>query len=107
MSRTVPAEHKLRVDFFYAINPDCSLIGLADVRVLEQPHDGDVVVENGTGFPNFPRENQRYECNKLKSEGVSVLYEPRPGFKGSDSVMLDIIFPRGQEIKRRYSIEVK
>ena len=107
LTRAVPAEHKLQVDFFYSINPDCSVIGLANVRVLEQPHDGEVVVENGTGFPNFPPNNQRYECNKVKSDGVAVVYEPRPGFTGADSIMLDVIFPSGVEIKRRYSIAVK
>jgi hypothetical protein len=107
LTRAVPIDHKLQIDFLYALNPDCSLIGLATVRVIGQPQNGNIAVENDTGFTNFPPNNQRYECNKRKSEGVSVVYEPHPGFVGTDSITLDIIYPRGLETKRHYSIEVK
>jgi hypothetical protein len=107
LTRAVPVDHKLPIDFIYAINPDCSSIGLASVRVIGQPDHGNVAVENGTGYSNFPPENQRYECNKRKSEGISIVYEPHPGFAGADSITLDIIFPQGLEVKRHYSIEVK
>jgi hypothetical protein len=107
LTRAVPIDHKLRIDFVYAINPDCSSIGLASVRVIGQPDHGNIAVENGTGYSTFPPENQRYECNKRKSEGISVVYEPHPGFTGADSITLDIIFPQGLEVKRHYSIEVK
>src|SRR5262249_18581305 len=93
--RVVALDHKIEIDFIYAINADCSSVGLPIVRVLEQPRNGNVAVENGTGFSNFAADNQRYECNKRKSEGVSVVYDPRPGFTGTDSIELDIIFPRG------------
>ncbi len=107
LARAVPIDHKIQIDFIYALNADCSLIGLPTARVIGQPSNGNVAVENGTGFSNFPPENQRYECNKRKSDGVSIFYEPRQGFAGADSIMLDIIFPHGLETKRHYSIEVK
>jgi hypothetical protein len=49
LTRAVPIDHKLRIDFVYAINPDCSSIGLASVRVIGQPDHGNIAVENGTG----------------------------------------------------------
>ncbi len=107
LARAVPIDHKIEIDFIYALNADCSLIGLPTARVIGQPSNGNVAVENGTGFSNFPPENQRYECNKRKSDGVSIFYEPRQGFAGADSITLDIIFPHGLETKRHYSIEVK
>jgi hypothetical protein len=107
LTRAVAIDHKLPIDFIYAINPDCSSIGLASVRVIGQPDHGNIAVENGTGYSNFPPENQRYECNKRKSQGISVVYEPHPGFTGTDSITLDIIFPQGLEVKRHYSIDVK
>jgi transglutaminase-like putative cysteine protease len=107
LTRAVPIDHKIEIDFIYALNPDCSLIGLPTARVIGQPSNGNVAVENGTGFANFPPENQRYECNKRKSDGVSIVYVPHPGFTGADSITLDIIFPRGLEMKRHYLIEVK
>jgi transglutaminase-like putative cysteine protease len=107
LSRVVPIDQKRQIDFLSSINPDCSPVGSIVVRIIEQPHDGKVFVENGTGFTNYPFENQRYECNKRKSEGVLIFYEPRPAFAGADSIMLDVIFPSGAEMKRHYSVEVK
>jgi hypothetical protein len=107
LSRVVPTDQKRQIDFLSSINPDCSPVGSIVVRVTEQPHDGKVLVENGTGFTNYPFENQRYECNKRKSEGVLIFYEPHPAFAGADSIMLDVIFPSGAEMKRHYSIDVK
>ena len=107
LTRAVPIDHKIELDFVYALNPDCSSVGIPTVRIIEQPHNGNITVENGTGYSNFPPENQRYECNKRKSEGVVVVYDPHPGFTGADSITLDFITPRGLELKRHYSIEVK
>jgi len=77
------------------------------VRILEKPQHGTLTVENGQGFTNYPKENQRYECNTRKSDGTLVFYEPESEFTGKDSITLDIIFPLGQSSKRHYSIEIK
>jgi len=82
-------------------------MGFANARIIEQPKHGRITAENGTGFTNFPQNNQRYECNKKRSDGVVVVYEPDSGFTGTDSVNIDAIFPTGTSSKRHYSIEVK
>jgi hypothetical protein len=107
LTRFVAADQKLRLEFVYALNPDCSSIGYATVQVLEEPKNGKVAVENGTGFTNFPQNNPRYECNKRRTDGVSILYEPNEGFTGADSVTVDIVSPYGNATKRHYSIDVR
>jgi hypothetical protein len=107
LSRTVAADHKIRLDFLYSINPDCTSIGFAAIRVLEQPKHGKIAIENGTGFTNFPDSNPRAECNKRRSDGVVVIYQPDPGYTGTDSVDLDSIFPTGFLSKRHYAIDVR
>jgi hypothetical protein len=106
-TRTVAADQKLRLAFFYDINPDCSSMGYTTVRVIEQPKHGRLTIQNGTGFTNFPESNVRFECNKRKSDGVIVSYEPAPGYVGSDSLNLDAIFPTGSMSSRRYTIDVR
>ena len=105
--RAVPAGRKWRIDFLYSINPDCSSLGFASVRVLEEPTHGKVAVENGTGYPNFPQNNQRYECNRRQADGVAVFYEPQSEFVGTDSVTIDIVFASGSSRRQHYAIEVK
>jgi hypothetical protein len=106
-SRVVASGGKLRVEFLYSIQPDCSSAGQTTVRIVEQPQHGEVKVENGQDFTSFPKENQRYECNLHKSDGTLVFYSPAPEFTGKDSITLDIIFPLGQTSKRHYSIDVR
>jgi hypothetical protein len=106
-TRVVASDQKLRLDFLYSMNPDCTSMGFATVRIIEQPKHGRISVENGTGFTSFPQSNQRYECNKKRSDGVVVVYEPDSGFTGTDSVNIDAIYPLGTSNKRHYSIEVK
>ena len=64
LKRAGAAAAKLRLDFLYSINPDCTSIGFATIRVVEQPRHCRITVDNGTGFTNFPASNPRTECNK-------------------------------------------
>jgi hypothetical protein len=107
IARVATVDQQLRVAFLYDLNPDCSVIGTPTVRIVEQPKSGKVAVENGTGFPNFPASNIRSKCNSDRAEGTVLSYMPNPGYAGSDSVLVDIIYPDGNAIKRRYAIEVK
>jgi Domain of Unknown Function with PDB structure (DUF3857)/Transglutaminase-like superfamily len=107
LAKAVAVGQKLRVEFLYAIEPDCSSMGVTSVRILEPPQHGKLTVKNGQGFTSFAKENQRYGCNMQKSPGTFVYYEPAPGFAGKDSMTLDIIFPTGQSSKQRYAIDVR
>jgi hypothetical protein len=101
------ADKSLEVAFLYDINPDCSVIGVPTVRIVEQPKSGKVTIQNGTGFPAFPSSNSRFKCNQSRSDGATISYVPDPGYTGADSITVDIIYPDGNSAKRRYAIEVK
>jgi hypothetical protein len=107
LAKVVAIGQKLRVEFLYAIEPDCSSMGKTNVRNLEPPQHGRLTVENGQGFTSFAKDNQRYDCNMRKSEGTFVFYRPAPGFAGRDSITLDIIFPTGQAFRQRYAFDVR
>ncbi len=68
--RTVPTGIKRDIGFFAALNPDCSSVGDAVVRVIKQPQNGTVDIEPGGGYTNFAEKNQRYACNKKISQGT-------------------------------------
>jgi hypothetical protein len=107
LSRVAAANQKLRVDFLYSINPDCSSIGQTAVRVIEPPKHGSFTFENGQGFTSFPKENPRSECNTRKTDGVIDYYEPEPDFTGTDSFTIDVIYASGTLSKRHYAIKVE
>jgi hypothetical protein len=105
--RVAVADQPLRVAFLYDLNPDCSLIGVPTVRILEPPKSGQVTVEKGAGFTNSPANNLRSKCNADRTDGAVMTYVPNPGYKGMDTVVADIIYPDGFAKKRRYAIEVR
>jgi hypothetical protein len=107
ISRVVAADQDRRLDFLYSINPDCTSIGYATVRIVEQPKHGTITIENSTGFTNFPAANLRAECNKRRSDGVVIIYKPEAGYTGPDSTDFDAIFATGNLSKRHYTIEVR
>jgi hypothetical protein len=106
-TRVVVANQKLRLDFLYSLNPDCTSMGFATVRILEQPKHGKITIEKGTGFTNYPQSNLRYECNRSRSNGVILIYEPDSDFAGTDSLNIEAIYASGNSAKRNYSIAVK
>jgi hypothetical protein len=107
ISRVAIADQRLQVAFLYDINPDCSVIGVPTVRIVEQPKSGKAAIENGTGFPAFPANNPRSKCNQSRNDGAIISYTPDPGYTGADSITVDIIYPDGNAAKRRYAIDVK
>jgi hypothetical protein len=85
----------------------CSSKGQTTVRVLTHPAHGKLTVENGQAFTNFPKDNQRYDCNTRRSDGTLVFYEPSSDYTGGDSATIYIIYPSGAAQTRHYSLEVK
>jgi hypothetical protein len=107
VTRVAAAEQKLRLDFFSSVEPDCSSMGQMTVRIVEQPQHGALAVENGQAFTNYPKDNQRYDCNTRKSDGTLVFYQAKSDYRGPDSVTLYVITPLGAAFTRHYSIDVK
>jgi hypothetical protein len=97
----------LRIDFITSINPDCTSVGYATVRPTNQPQHGTLKIETTTGFTTFPADNIRAECNKRRSDGVALTYEPEADYTGPDTIDVDVIFASGSFRKIRYAIEVR
>ena len=108
VSRVAAAGRQLQVAFLYDLNPDCSSAGFVAVRFIEQPKHGAVGVENGTGFSGFPQENIRYDCNKRRTEGVLLTYNPEPGYIGPelDPGRPDLSRGRAEQAALRYRCAV-
>jgi hypothetical protein len=104
---TVPVGEERKIDYYYAINPDCSSLGSATIRVIAPPANGRIAIREGTDFPNFQTNNPRSECNTRRVASTQVWYIPNPGFLGTDSASVDIISASGIDVQRAYSIIVR
>ena len=107
VNRVVAAGGTLRVNFYLAINPDCSLVDYPTVRLVTAPANGTVSVKKGKAFPFFPAANPRSACNRTRVPAILLDYRPSRGFVGSDTFEVNAIFPVGAESTDTFNVTVK
>jgi hypothetical protein len=91
-----PPRGTVRVGFFYQIDPTCASFGAPSIAVVSGPSNGQIETRAIRDYPNFPSFNIRFRCDLRKVPGTEVLYRSTPGFRGVDTVVFDVVFPRGQ-----------
>ncbi len=107
MTPVVSAGKMRQVGFFTSLNPDCSTTGDIDARLTQQPREGAVELEQGTGFPVYPERNPRAMCNTRQVQGIRVKYTPKDGFIGKDVFEVEFLTPAGSDVTWKYSVTVK
>ena len=96
-----------KIDYYYNLNPDCSPEAVPVVRVVEAPAHGTITLQESIGYSAFSKDNQRYDCNKLKSPLVNVLYQSSAGYVGTDTAKIEVIFVSGGFKEDSFHIDVK
>ncbi len=94
-------------DTVSALNPDCTNAGEPVVTVVKPPVNGQITVEKGEAFPNFPKDNVRSACNTQKVPATLIYYTSNPGFTGIDSATIEILTPTGGLVRPVYAITVR
>lgn len=105
--RSVPSGINRQIDFLASINPDCSSIGVATVRLIEGPSHGVVTTDKGRDFKPFAAPNPRHACNGRRLNGLKVFYQSEQGFFGVDRVRLLVVAASGTEREADYEIRVR
>jgi hypothetical protein len=104
--RGVDSNTRQVIDNYYSVEPDCSNPGYPEIKVLKMPGHGTVAVENGEAYPNFSKDNVRYECNKKKVASSQVTYESVAGFHGKDSFTIQVRYSNSNLRLITYSVDV-
>jgi hypothetical protein len=97
----------LKVDAYYSLNPDCTTVGLATVRVVAAPQGGTIDVRHAPDFPGYPTGNPRSHCNTQRVPMTTVFYVPRPEYKGPDSFRIETVFATGNAQVVTYRVDVR
>jgi hypothetical protein len=91
-TRFVASGAKQRIGFYAtSLNPDCTAVGNANVRVTKQPEHGTVETVATTDYPHYPKENIRSKCNPHKVKGTLVNYKAAEKYTGNDEFDLLIL----------------
>ena len=64
-------------------------------------------IAKGENFPDFPKDNVRQACNTKKLPVVFVYYQSDRGFTGTDTAVVEILFPSGNLRTVSYAISVR
>jgi hypothetical protein len=107
INRVVASGPKQRIDFYAAVNPDCTATGDLNVRVTKQPEHGTVETVAMTDYAHWPKENIRSKCNQHKVKGTLVNYKAAEKYTGSDEFDLLVLFPHGVAWEIHYDIKVR
>jgi hypothetical protein len=104
--RGVDSSTRQVIDDYYSVEPDCSNPGYPEIKVLRIPGHGTVGVENGEAYPNFSKDNVRYDCNKKKVATSQVMYESVAGFHGKDSFTIQVRYSTSNLRLITYNVDV-
>jgi hypothetical protein len=105
--RWVPSGERRVIDFVHLLGPECEIKGYPEVRVVRGASHGSVSSDHGENYPNFARDDVRYECNRHLVRGTEVLYQSKPGFHGKDSFTIEVRFSADQTESASYTVEVR
>ena len=106
-TRVIASGAKQRLDFYAAVNPDCTATGDVNVRVTKQPEHGTVDTVGTTEFAHYPKENIRSKCNQHKVKGMLVNYKSAEKYTGNDEFDLLVLYPGGFAREIHYDISVR
>ena len=105
--KAIPEGVPRKINTYYSLNQDCTADPGILGRVVVASENGRVSFRPGADYPSYPRTNSRYRCNLKKAPSVQLWYTPNPGFRGSDSTIVEALYPDGTMIKRTFTIDVR
>jgi hypothetical protein len=104
LRRSVFSGNEVQLGIFWAVQANCDAAPLADVRVVEQPSNGDLSFREVRSVVELKKESRRAHCNGTPITGVGVFYKSREDFTGHEKMQIDVDYKVG--LIRRYSLIV-
>jgi hypothetical protein len=101
---TVPTGQELQVAHVTSARRDCTPgRAIPEVVIVTQPNSGQVVV-NRDVMGMHARTNR---CSGVQLRGVTVIYRPRSGFRGTDRLTYRSTFASGRAAETNVEISVR
>jgi hypothetical protein len=88
--REVHSGAKTQIGYQVNLTPDCIQPANLELIVVSAPGHGKVTTQPGTTYPNFPKDNVRFACNRLAVPSVDVMYQSNADFRGKDVFILEV-----------------
>ncbi|WP_156629444.1 hypothetical protein [Methylobacterium sp. Leaf85] len=107
IAKVVAAGHTLKLGTMSSLDQTCKSLGGTAVNIIDSPHNGEIYVQQNRDYPSYPTTNTRSRCNLQKVPVTQLFYTPNPGFRGDDTVIVELITPLGDVLRERFNISVR
>jgi len=97
---------RVRLAALATINPTCQSIGPINVRIVQRPRVGSLVVDHAMGYPHFSPFHVKSYCNGTMVPVARVIYQAPRGFVGADEVSFEMIGAMGDYHGYHFNISV-
>jgi hypothetical protein len=89
------------------VNADCSSGAIPDVRIVTQPANGELRMEQIRYVVDRAADNSRAHCNGKEVDALGLFYKSRDGFVGEDRISVDVDYRNGRGSRYLYVITVR
>ena len=93
--KVIPAGSTAKVGFHYIVRADCRSEGTTTVNVVTPPKGGEILTAPGSGHTHFAARSKFARCNGRLMPGTDILYRASPDFTGTDSFVVEDVYPDG------------
>jgi hypothetical protein len=107
VKKDVFSGNEFRLAAMNNVNADCSSGPVPDVRVLAQPSNGELRIEQIRYVVSRAADNYRAHCNGKEVDALGLFYKSRDGFVGEDRISVDVDYKVGTVRRFFYVISVR
>jgi hypothetical protein len=93
--------------YYYSLKLDCAPSSWQEVTLSKPPENGEAKLVEANTIINYTAPNPRVKCNGKTTKAMQLQYIPNKGYKGSDSIEVELINDAGQRNTFTYNITVK
>jgi hypothetical protein len=105
--RGVHSGERDQISAFYSVDPSCLVEGYPEVTIIQAPIHGKVSTDKGEDYPAFTSDNVRWDCDRRLVPSTQIFYQSDPGFRGTDSLVIEVRYPDSHVRPQAFSIEVR
>lgn len=95
------------IGFHYDLEEGCRSLGPVRINVVTPPRNGEVSKGPRSAHPSYPAMSHLAACNRTKVSGTEIDYRSTSGYLGSDSYVVERVFPNGDAQQFRIDISVR
>ena len=95
------------IGFHYYLEEGCRSPGPVQINVVTPPQNGKISEGPRSAHPSYPATSHLAACNRVKVSGTEIYYRSAPGYLGSDSYVVERVFPNGDAQQFQIDLSVR